>query len=119
GVGGSIGVRPSIGTHVVSAQVTDAHGEVTRAQATIRVRGPNVAPTLAITAPANGASMPAGTQTTLTASAQDDFDGDISNLVRWSSDRDGDLGTGMPKVTLHAEGAHVLTATVTDSDGAT
>src|SRR5205814_6054995 len=75
------------------------------------------APTLRITSPSDGASIAAGTQITFAAQALDDFDGDISSLVHWTSDRDGDLGVGPLQMRLKAEGQHVITATVSDSDG--
>ena len=73
----------------------------------------NTAPTVNITAPANGSTHPA--QVTLSGNATDAEDGPMSNLLQWTSDRDGALGAGATvQVTLTA-GAHVLTARATDS----
>ncbi len=115
--GASIAASLSLGTHVVTAAVTDADGLHREAQLTLRVRGPNVGPTLAISAPGDGTSVPAGTPLALAAVASDDFDGDLGAQVQWSSSRDGSLGTGAALAVLLREGSHTLTATVTDSDG--
>src|SRR5439155_21602022 len=81
-------------------------------------RGPTAPPQLSITAPHDGAAAPAGTTVQLAAAATDDFDGDLSSRVRWTSDRDGALFTGASRALLLSEGSHVLTASVTDTDGA-
>jgi hypothetical protein len=107
----------TIGTHVITAQVTDASGITRQASVTIRVRGANVAPAVIISAPTTGGSTPAGTSVTLTASASDDFDGDLSAGIRWRSSLSGDLFTGPTGTRVLAEGAHTLIAEVTDSDG--
>src|SRR5205814_1670409 len=46
-----------------------------------------------------------------------DFDRDLA--VQWTSSRDGALGAGATVSAVLTEGAHTLTAAVTDSDGAT
>src|SRR5207249_2841212 len=108
----------AIGRHTITATVTDSDGLTGEATITIRVRGPNAPPQLSITAPHDGAAAPAGTTVQLAAAATDDFDGDISSRVRWTSDRDGALFTGASRALLLSEGSHVLTASVTDTDGA-
>src|SRR5207249_2031646 len=108
----------AIGRHTITATVTDSDGLTGEAEITIRVRGPNASPQLTITAPHDGAAAPAGTTVQLAAAATDDFDGDISSRVRWTSDRDGALFTGASRALLLSEGSHVLTASVADTDGA-
>src|SRR5206468_10890422 len=103
----------------LTARVTDAHGLTGQAQVTIRVRADNVAPDLRLLGPADGTSVPAGTTVTFRATATDDFDGDLAGQIHWTSTHDGDLGTGGTRVLVPREGAHVVTATVTDSDGST
>src|SRR5206468_4974123 len=109
----------SVGTHVITAAATDTDGQRGQAQVSIRVRNPNVAPVVTISAPADGASAPAGTMVTLGATATDDFDGNVTSKIQWASSRDGALGTGGARTVTLTEGSHVLTASVTDSDGAT
>src|SRR5207302_4145995 len=76
-------------------------------------------PVITISAPADGASVPAGSTVTLGASATDDFDGNVTSRIQWASSRDGALGGGGTRTVTLSEGSHVLTASVTDSDGAT
>jgi hypothetical protein len=52
--------------------------------------------------------------------AYDLEDGVFSESVyEWSSDRDGDLGTGTGNLVILSPGPHVITLMVTDSDGNT
>src|SRR5262249_55121785 len=118
GTGPSLTKTLSLGTHVLTAAVSDSLNTPGQAQVTVCVRGPNVKPVLTITAPANNLSVPAGTPITFTATAIDDFDGDISAQVRWTAIPGGDLGTGASRTTTLGEGSHTVAATVTDSDGA-
>jgi hypothetical protein len=108
-----------IGTHRITATATDAAGDGGMAAITVRVRDPNVAPAVTITAPAPGASFRSGRPVTFAATARDDFEGDLGPLVVWSSSRDGMLGVGASLAVTPSEGSHTLTARVTDSDGAT
>ncbi|HEY0943766.1 MAG TPA: Ig-like domain-containing protein, partial [Opitutaceae bacterium] len=109
----------SAGTHVIAASVTDQGGlsGVDSIQITI---GANQSPAVSISAPANGSTFGAGTSVTFTATAADAEDGNLGASLAWSSDRDGSLGTGasITRSTLSA-GAHVVTASATDSGGLT
>src|SRR5258705_5453 len=64
------------------------------ARVAVRIRTPNTAPQVVISAPANGSSAAIGTPITLTATATDDFDGALTGQLAWTSSRDGALGTG-------------------------
>src|SRR5262249_56635853 len=77
------------------------------------------APKLPLPRPPTKATPPAGTPVTLAATVTDDFDTNLGTAVRWTSSRGGALGTGATLTPTLAEGAHTLTASVTDSDGAT
>src|SRR5581483_10237113 len=74
---------------------------------------------LTLLAPAAGATLLGGRPALLAATATDAEDGDLAAAVRWTSSRDGALGTGgtllVPSLSV---GAHVLTASVVDADGA-
>ncbi len=78
----------------------------------------NLPPLLTITSPNNGDSFIAGA-VTLSGTASDDNDGDISALIDWTSDLPVDptvLGTGASIAPVLGLGTHTITATVTDSD---
>ena len=78
----------------------------------------NTAPTVAISAPSNGASYTAGDLVSFAGSANDTEDGNLSASIVWSSSLDGSLGTGGSFSTSGlSEGSHVITAAVTDSGG--
>ena len=62
--------------------------------------------------------MPAGTLLALGATAADDFDGDVTSRIQWTSSRDGALGPGPGRTVMLSEGSHTLVASATDSDGA-
>ena len=77
----------------------------------------NTAPTLSITSPADGSSFTDADAVSLVARAEDAEEGDLADRVAWRSSLDGDLGRG-PQIVSLSEGAHVVTATVSDSEGA-
>jgi cysteine-rich repeat protein len=107
----------TVGRHAITAAVTDTGNLTGQAQITLVVRTPNVGPEVTITAPTDAAAVPAGTAVPLTVTATDDFDGDLSGQVSWTSDRDGALGTGAALTVTLSEGGHTLSASVVDSDG--
>src|SRR5581483_2347351 len=110
----------TIGTHTITASVTNGSALTGHAQRTVVVRGPNVPPTITIQRPASGDVLLSGKPVLLAAVASDPEDGDLGAAVRWTSSRDGALGTGAVRTlpTLSV-GSHTLTASVTDRDGAT
>ncbi len=79
----------------------------------------NSAPSLSITSPSNNASFSSNQTITLTAAASDNEDGDISGNIVWSSDLDGDLGTGASLNVSLTVGVHTITALVEDSGNLT
>ena len=108
----------SIGTHTITAAVSDSRGLPGSAQITVTVNA-NVTPTVSITAPADGTTEDTGTAVTFSGSASDPEDGDLTTSLVWSSDLDGALGTGASVTTSALSvGTHTLTASVTDSLGA-
>ncbi|HEB28029.1 MAG TPA: hypothetical protein ENI05_09675 [Porticoccus sp.] len=78
----------------------------------------DAAPVVAILSPGTDSSFDSSLSINFTASASDAEDGDISHAVLWSSDVDGSLGSGASLASLLSAGAHIITATVTDSQGA-
>ncbi len=97
---------------VSTGGVLNVHSSLLDAQ------GSNTAPTVAISAPANGSSANFGASVTFTGSASDTQDGSLTSSLVWTSNRDGQIGTGgtFAKSNLSA-GVHTITANVTDSGG--
>jgi extracellular elastinolytic metalloproteinase len=111
----------STGSHTVTASVTDSGGANGSDSISISVAaaGGNTAPTVAISSPANGASFTEGDAVTFSGSASDTEDGDISGSLVWTSSLDGQIGTGASFTTSAlSAGSHTITASVTDSGGA-
>ncbi len=118
GEGASVVSILSVGNHVITATVTDSDDVTTMETINYRIRSIN-APTLSITSPLNGGSQTDLELTTFTAAAADIVDGDLSADITWSSDIDGNLGTGAEITFQLSIGVHVITAQITDSDAMT
>ena len=118
GTGGGSNVILSVGTHTVTASVTDSHGATSSMSATVVVNA-NVAPQVSMISPTNGASFVEGDAVTLQASATDNEDGDVTTAITWTSSIDGAIGTGGGSNVILSVGTHTVTASVTDSHGAT
>ena len=117
GAGGSVSSTTLlVGTHTITASVTDGGSLTSTASITIRI---NAAPSVTITAPASGSNFNSGTQVTFTGTASDTENGNISAAIAWSSSVDGSLGSGASVASSAlSSGVHTITAAVTDSDGA-
>ncbi len=86
----------TVGDHTITLVARDAGGNSGTASVLVRVLPQNQAPTVTITAPAANTSIAAGTTIAFTGTATDPEDGALSGAsVRWSSSRDGALGTGV------------------------
>jgi hypothetical protein len=118
GTGGSFSSVLSPGTHTVTASVTDSGGASGSDSITVTVIPGNTPPTVSITAPAAGSSFDEGTSITFTGTANDTEDGDISAGLEWVSNLDGQIGTGGSFSAVLSVGTHTVTASVTDSGGA-
>jgi hypothetical protein len=78
----------------------------------------NTAPTVTISAPANGATVAVGTSVTFTGTATDVEDGTISGSLTWTSSINGIFGSGASfSSSALSAGTHTITASVTDSGG--
>ncbi len=95
-------------------------GGVLNANDALAGGGPgNTPPTVSISSPADGTTVTVGDNVTFTASASDNEDGDISAGLIWTSNLQGEIGTGASfSTSALIVGNHVVTASVTDSDGA-
>ncbi|MCP4666585.1 MAG: DUF5011 domain-containing protein, partial [Deltaproteobacteria bacterium] len=103
------------GVHTITASATDSDGlEGTAAISLTVTEHVNVAPAVAISAPADNASVSEDDAPfTLTATASDPEDGDVTADIQWTSSLDGSITS---PATLSV-GAHTITASATDSDG--
>ena len=81
----------------------------------------NDSPTVSITSPADGSTFDSGATILFeaTTTATDTEDGDLTASLAWTSDIDGNMGTGGSFSTTLSDGGHTITASVTDSGGAT
>jgi hypothetical protein len=78
----------------------------------------NTAPTLVINTPTSGQLIDEGAGPSFTASVTDAEEPALGNTVVWSSDVDGQFGTGaVVSSTALTPGPHIITAYVVDSGG--
>jgi hypothetical protein len=75
-------------------------------------------PTVNITAPADGATYASGATIDFAGAASDAEDGDVTASLDWTSNIDGQIGTGGSFSAVLSDGEHTITATATDSDDA-
>jgi hypothetical protein len=77
----------------------------------------NTAPTVAISAPSHGSSVAQGTAFTFSGSASDTQDGTLTSSLVWTSNLDGQIGTGSGFSRALSVGTHTVTARAVDSGG--
>ena len=107
----------SLGTHVITTSVVDSSGFTGSAILSITINEP---PTVSISAPSDSSVFNVSDSITFAGSANDSEDGDLSAILDWSSDLDGDIGSGASFMTSTLSiGIHTITASVTDSSGLT
>ncbi|MBI4479949.1 MAG: S8 family serine peptidase [Acidobacteria bacterium] len=78
---------------------------------------PNLPPTVTISSPANGSTFSSATLISFAGVATDPEQGSLSGSLIWTSDRQGQIGTGASFSRALNAGTHTITATVTDSGG--
>ncbi|GLR19451.1 hypothetical protein GCM10007940_40670 [Portibacter lacus] len=112
----------SLGAHVITASVTDAGGLVGEASINLIISNTNTPPVLTIDSPIDGSNVTRGSSFSLTATASDNEDGDISHMIAWTTDDTGELfapvsGIGNTvDLLLVRPGTTIVTATITDTD---
>jgi len=79
----------------------------------------NETPTVSITSPADESTFDSGAAILFEGTASDTEDSDLTASLVWTSDIDGQIGTGGSFSATLSDGNHTITASVTDSDGAT
>jgi subtilisin family serine protease len=79
----------------------------------------NSPPTVTIASPADGVSFTSGTSIEFIGSASDSTDGDLTGNLVWTSNLDGQIGTGGSFPAQLRDGTHTIIASVTDSGSLT
>jgi hypothetical protein len=117
GNGGSVTTSAlSVGTHTITASVTDSGALPGSDTITITIDPDNTPPTVTITAPPDLSTYTEGDSVTFTGTADDAEDGDLTASISWSSSLDGVFGSGGSVTTSTLSvGTHTITASVTDS----
>lgn len=109
------------GTYTISARATDNDGGVNTSNSASVTVAANVAPSVTLTAPTNGASFTAPATVSLSANASD-VDGSVAKVEFFADGKLIGTSTAAPYSVTWANaaaGSHQLTAKVTDNDGAT
>ena len=117
GTGGSFSTTLSDGNHTITAEVTDS-GSAT-GSSSIAVEVSNVPPAVAITNPVDGSTSDSGATILFEGTASDTEDGDVTASLVWTSDIDGQIGTGGSFSTTLSDGNHTITASAIDSGSKT
>lgn len=117
----------SVGVHNITLIGTDSEGSSSSDSAIVTINavndtnGTNHAPMINITIPDDNSQFPVNNYILFNAEATDFEDGVITgSRIQWYSSIDGNFGSGTT-IWLNdlSEGVHIITATVTDLDGAT
>ena len=118
GSGASVSRALSVGTHTITASVTDSRGVSTSRQTTTKVNAAaNSAPSVRISAPENGTTFVQGGLIMFSGSATDQEDGNLSHRLVWTSSLDGPLGKGSSLSMTLSAGTHTVEAAASDSGG--
>ncbi|MFQ5860631.1 MAG: S8 family serine peptidase [Dehalococcoidia bacterium] len=94
-------------------------GLVDADEAAASIGPPNDPPVVSITGPADGSTFGSGATISFSGTASDTEDGDLTASLVWTSDIDGQIGTGGSFSTTLTDGNHTITASVTDSGSKT
>ncbi len=99
---------------------TPSNISTNESEITLTVKFPNQLPTATISAPSDSSSFNEGESITFSGSGEDEEDGNLTgSSLQWSSDIDGNIGTGESISTTLSAGNHIINLTATDSRGDT
>ncbi|MEZ4363232.1 MAG: M14 family zinc carboxypeptidase [Kofleriaceae bacterium] len=111
----------SVGAHTLYVRGRDAlgnWGSVSAAFLTVQGAA-NQPPVVSISQPKKSTVVVAGGVLTLSATALDAEDGNVSGAIVWTSNISGQIAVGAGGYVVLPSGTHTLTATALDSQGAT
>jgi hypothetical protein len=121
GSGASISVSSlNVGSHQITASAQDSVPSTGSDSINITIEPPvgDNPPSVTITNPGNGSSFVQGTTVNFGGTASDAEDGDLSSSISWSSDIDGNLGSGANiSSNSLSVGSHTISTAVSDSVG--
>ena len=127
-INGSLGTGSTVlttalnkGSHVITARVTDSNGNVISKALNLTILpNTNTPPTITVAMPAENSTSMQDSYVFFQATASDFEDGNITAAIVWTSSLNGALDTGgnFGRAALSI-GAHVITASITDSQGNT
>jgi len=111
--------RLSLGVHSIVVSVRSREGLMSDKILTVTVQEDvNEFPTVRIILPEDGIRVDPASRVRFEGQAQDTEDGNLSDQITWSSNRDGVLGSGaFISLTSLSEGEHTILAQVVDSAG--
>ncbi|MBM74807.1 MAG: hypothetical protein CMK59_05365 [Proteobacteria bacterium] len=114
----------SAGSHLITVQVTDSSSKTAIATTSVEVNEPPQPPSCQIIDPVDETLIPHGERLILAGLADDPDEPNANLQVRWTSDKQGELGQSQAttsgevflEVIFDSE-LHILTLEVTDSEG--
>ncbi|MFC1794781.1 Ig-like domain-containing protein [Planctomycetota bacterium] len=107
------------GLYIITATATDTTGQTASDSIIVVVFNVNSAPIVVITNPSNGATFDSGASIFFEGTASDAEDDDLASSLVWTSDKDGQIGTGGSFSKILSDGSHTITAEVNDSGSKT
>jgi hypothetical protein len=110
-------VTSGVGDHV-AGENHDPDGDSDGTTIVVSQLAENTPPTVNITEPADGATYASGATIDFSGTASDAEDGDVTASLIWTSDIDGQIGSGGGFSAVLSDGVHTITATATDLGGA-
>ena len=118
GIGQTISAALTEGDHTITASVNDSEGELSESSISVRViTQTNNAPSIIILTPSTESQFTTENIINFSATASDDEDGILDQEIIWESNIDGILETGESIFVNLSAGAHIIKASVLDSQG--
>lgn len=106
----------SEGTHIITASVTDSHGESGEDNRWVRITGDNTSPNVSIVTPVDEVIVAVGAEVTFSGEARDVEDGTLDNSIEWSVAGEWTQGSSTAH-TFSNPGLYFVTAKVQDTGG--